>query len=390
MPRPLLLTDCRPYDAGDDAAPITVRIAGGRIEGVHPVDAGPAFEPGDADVLDAGGRMLIPGLIDVHVHGAGGAGVMDGTEEALTTVARALARQGTTSFLATSFLHPEQVGAHLPKVAEAGGRDLGGAHVLGQHLEGPFVNRTRRGGIPGSALRSPSARLLDELLDQCEGTLRMMTVAPELPGMMELLPALEAAGVVGSFGHSDASYDEARAAFDAGLRHVTHLYNAMPPLHHREPGPLLAIFEATDVVVQLISDGAHVTPAVVRWTAATLGAGRCACITDALHPSGLSDGRYEYAGRPLEVRDSVARYLDGTLAGTTLGLLDVVHRFAEYTGLPLATAVDTASRVPAEVLGLEHRKGRIAEGFDADLVVLDPDGSVHATLVDGAVVYQKT
>ncbi|NIP78324.1 MAG: N-acetylglucosamine-6-phosphate deacetylase, partial [Gemmatimonadetes bacterium] len=350
--------------------------------------AGAAEEARGAEVLDAGGRLLIPGLIDLHVHGAGGGDAMDGTAEAITTVARTLARLGTTSFLATSFLHPEGGDAHLPVIAEAVGKDVGGARVLGQHLEGPFISPARRGGIPAAALRPSSPELLGTLLERAGGTLRMMTVAPELPGAMALLPAMEAAGVVASFGHSDASYDEARSAFDAGIRHVTHLYNAMPSLHHRDPGPLPAIFETPGVVVQLISDGAHVAPPVLRWTAATLGAGRCACITDGLRSSGLADGRYDYGGRPFEARDGIARYPDGTLVGTTLGLLGVVRRFAEYTGLPFATAVDTASRVPARVLGLEHRKGRIAEGFDADLVLLEDDGSVHATLVAGVPVHR--
>jgi N-acetylglucosamine-6-phosphate deacetylase len=190
----------------------------------------------------------------------------------------------------------------------------------------------------------------------------MMTFAPELHGTLALLPRLEAAGVVPSFGHSDATYEEPRAAFDAGVRHVTHLYNAMRPLHHREPGPLPAIFERSDVVAQLIVDGAHVAPPVVRWTAAVLGSDRCACITDGLRASGLPDGRYDYGGLPFESSDGVARYLDGSLVGTTLSMMGVVRRFVAFTGLPFAAAVDTASRVPARVLGLEDRKGRIAVG----------------------------
>jgi N-acetylglucosamine-6-phosphate deacetylase len=412
MPRPLLLTDCQLYDAAADDPLITVLIVDRRIRTVGPAAgpiAGPAVGPAaepivgpavgpaaapavglrDVDVIHGEGRVLLPGLIDLHVHGGGGADVLDGSLDAMTTMASSLARAGTTAFLATTFLHPEHGDAHLPAAADAAGRDLGGAQVLGLHLEGPFIDVGRRGGIPEAAIRPPSPGALDRLLERTDGRLRMTTIAPELPGAMGLLPRLEDAGVIPSFGHSDASYDEACAAFDAGVCHVTHLYNAMRPLHHREPGPLLAIFERPEVVAQLIVDGAHVAPPVVRWTTEVLGSDRCACITDGLRASGLPAGRYDYGGVPFESREGVARYLDGSLVGTTLSMMDVVRRFRDFTGVSFATAVDTASRVPARVLGLADRKGRIAEGYDADLVLLDHDGQVHTTVVAGRAVYRR-
>lgn len=389
MAHDLLLKECRLYDAAGEP-PVDIYVASGRIVRIAPHGAAaPGREAegfsGTLPILDAGGRIVIPGLIDIHVHGAGGADVLDGTPEALETIARALARLGTTSFLGTTFLRPAIEERHLPTTAACVGREWGGANLLGLHLEGPFINVKRKGGIPEAAIQPPSLRALDGLLALTDGQLRMMTVAPELAGSHEIISALADRGVIPSFGHSDATYVETVAAFRAGIRHVTHLYNAMPPLHHRDPGPIPAVFEASDVAVQLIGDGVHVHPAVLRWTCQQLGMDRCIGITDGMRATGLPEGRYDYSGRAFESRDGVARYLDGTLIGTAMSLLEVAHRMREYTGCAFRTAIDSVTRVPACVLGIDDRKGSIAPGKDADLVVLEPDGTVRATVVGGAV-----
>lgn len=381
----LLITGCRRYDAPADAPPVDVLVRGGKIAEVGAAPGTPA----DAR-LEAGGRTLAPGLIDLHVHGFGGADVLDGTPAALETMSRALARQGTTAFLGTSFVQPHTGSRHLPAAAEQVGRRLGGAALLGLYLEGPFIHPERRGGIPATAVQPPSRRALDEVLARAGGTLRMMTVAPELPGALEVVERLAANGVVAAFGHSTASYAQARAGIAAGITHCTHLYNAMPGLHHREPGPLVALHESEGVTVELISDGVHVSGPVVRFTERAFGPGRCLCVTDAMRAAGLPDGRYRYGEREFESREGAARYLDGTLIGTTLGLWEVARRFREYTGCTLAQAVDAASIVPARVLGVEDRKGSIQAGRDADLVLLDADLSVWATVVEGEVVYRAS
>ena len=378
----LLLRRCKRYDAPDHAAPVDVRIRDGRI-----AEIGPALAAGPGEVLDAEGRTLIPGLIDAHVHGAGGADVLDGTPGSLRTMSLMLARLGTTSFVGTTFAWPATGSRHLRVASEHVGADLGGARMVGLYLEGPFIDPARRGGLPPVAVAPPSLDALDRVLDLTGGTLRVMTLAPELPGALRLVERLAAAGVVAAFGHSGATYEQTRDGVAAGIRHATHLFNAMPSLHHRSPGPLVALHEADRVTVELISDGVHVNQHVVRWTRGIFGPERQLCITDSMRTAGLPDGRYHYGGREFEAKDGAARYPDGTLIGTSLGLLDVVLRYQRFTGCSFADAVDSASRLPARLLGLD--KGSLDPGHDADLVLLDPDRSVRATIVGGKLVYRS-
>jgi N-acetylglucosamine-6-phosphate deacetylase len=387
----LLIRDAAPCDGAETGGLVDIVVAGSRIVAVQP--AGGGVGPA-ARVLDAGGRRVIPGLIDLHVHGAGGADVMDGSADAVATASRTLARLGTTSYLATTFLRPGIGNAHLPVLAGAvnagrGFAESAGARLLGIHLEGPFVSPVRRGGLPPDALLDPTGRALDEVLELTAGALRMMTIAPELPGGLGLIERLTATGVVASFGHSDADYDQTRAGLAAGINHVTHLYNAMRGLHHRDPGPLVALHEADGVTVQLIADDVHVDRRVIRWTREVFGHGRCVCVTDGIRTTGLPDGDYRLGGLDYSSRDGVARYADGTLIGTSLPLLEVARRFSRYTDCTLGQAVETASLHAARVLGIQDRKGSLEAGKDADIVLLDDDDSVRATVVEGDVVFSR-
>lgn len=376
----LLLKNCRLYDAPAGAPPVDVLLAGGRIARIGP------GEERAAETLDAAGRTLIPGLIDLHIHGAGGADVQDGDADTLPTLSRALARLGTTSFLATSVMRPASGDRHLDRVAERAGTAPGGARILGLYLEGPFVNLEKRGGIPADAIYPYAPGILDAILDRAGGALRMMTVAPEMPGALDAIERLAAAGVIPCFGHSNATHDQTRAGISAGIRHATHLFNAMAGLHHRAPGPLPALLEAEGLTVELICDDVHVDRHVARLATRLFGRERCCCITDGMRTVGLPDGRYEYGGREFESRGGAARYLDGTLIGTSIPLLEIVRRFHHFTGATFAEAVDTATRTPARILGIEERTGSIEVGKDADLVLLDEDFSVFATLVGGKMV----
>jgi N-acetylglucosamine-6-phosphate deacetylase len=378
----LLVTNGRLYDAAENAPLSSVLLRDGVIEKVGRIDR--------ADqVLDAGGRIVAPGLIDVHIQGAGGADVLDATPEALATIARTCARFGVTSFLATTVYKPGQDNRHLKVAAECVGRDLGGARLLGTHLEGPFISPQKRGMIQPDCLTLPSPAILDDIYALLGDTLKMMTVAPELPGSDQIVRTLTDHGVVASFGHSKATYDETIRGFGMGITHVTHLFNAMVSLHHRDPGPLAAIFERPDITCQVITDGVHIHPAMLRLAFHALGPKRFVTITDGMQALGLPDGHYTYNNLQYESKNGTARYKDGTLIGTALGVSQLLARLTQFTPCSPPDAIRTVTENAAQVLGLGQTKGSIAPGRDADLVVLDADLSVYATVVAGRVVYQR-
>ncbi|KKN20479.1 hypothetical protein LCGC14_0935270 [marine sediment metagenome] len=341
------------------------------------------------EVLDAEGRIAAPGFVDLHIQGAGGADVLDGRRESLEIISRTCAKFGTTSFLATTVFRPEEGNHHLEVASESVGSDLGGANLLGIHLEGPFISATKRGMILPKCIFLPSLEIFKKILDYSRGKLRMMTIAPEIKGNLKIIGTLIKEGIVASFGHSNASYKETLEGIKAGISHVTHLFNTMPSFHHRKPGPLLAIFQAKRVTAQIISDGVHLHPEILRFAYDVLGEDRCIIITDGLQAMGLPEGRYAYNGVEYESREGTARYLDGTLVGTSLGLNELLERFVRFSGCSLAVGAKAVTENPARVLGIQNRKGKIELGKDADLVILDEDWSVWSTIVQGKVVFHK-
>jgi len=381
----LLITNCRLYDSKETSGRSCVLVRDGKIVRVR--SAGTRVKADE--VLDAQGRILAPGLIDVHIQGAGGADVLDATPEALATISRTCARFGVTGFLATTVYCPGQNNRHLEVAAGHTGRDLGGAHLLGVHLEGPFISLEKKGMILPTCITEPSLIALGDIYALLGDNLRMMTIAPELPGGPDIIKALVDHGTIASFGHSKATYDEAIRGFDAGITHVTHLFNAMPSLHHRDPGPLTAIFERPNVTCQVITDGVHSHPSVVRLAYHAIGPKRFVTITDGMQAMGLPDGRYVYNGIKYESKDGAARYHNGTLIGTALGLNQMLARLVRFTGCGALTAIKTVTENTARILGLEQTKGSISVGKDADLIVLDDDFSIHATIVAGRIVYQS-
>ena len=385
MTERLLITNCRLFDQADSRRTTSVLIEDGIIGRVGQIDSAAQCD----NILDAKGRTIAPGFIDVHIQGAGGADILDATPEALKTISQTCARFGTTSFLATTVFTPDQENKHLAVAGDYVGRDLAGANLLGIHLEGPFISPQKKGMILPECISAPSLQLLEKIQDVTNGRLRMMTIAPELPGSTPIIERLVSSGVVASLGHSNATYEQTLAGFDAGISHVTHLFNAMPPLHHRSPGPLIAIFQAESVTAQLICDGVHIHPSVLKLAFGLLGPQRVIPITDGMQAIGLPDGKYFYNGIEYEARDGTARYKDGTLIGTALGLSQLLQRLITFTGCPPDVAIKTVTENPARLLGIEKRKGFIAPGKDADVILLDRDYSVNTTIVGGKVVYRQ-
>ncbi|MFB9991112.1 N-acetylglucosamine-6-phosphate deacetylase [Deinococcus oregonensis] len=349
------------------------------------VIVGAAPPVGQAQVLDGRGQVLIPGMIDVHIHGANGHDMMDGTRSSIEEVSRACAATGCTSFLVTSVSSTlEDLLRLIDRVQEVVGHEPG-ARVAGIHAEGPYLNAARKGMQNEAFLRHPSLSEMQQVLQHAGSLLKMVTLAPELPGGLALTRHLKAQGVIVAVAHSDATYEEALAAFREGASHVTHCFNGMRPIHHRDPGLIVAAFEQRHVSVQAIVDQVHLHPAIVRLMHRIKGPERMVLITDALQAMGLGDGDYVFGGHAVTVREGVARLADGTLASSTVTMNEALRNTVEL-GIPLADAVMMASTTPADLLNLPH-KGRIAVGADADLVLLNDQYQVVWTMIGGQIVF---
>jgi N-acetylglucosamine-6-phosphate deacetylase len=355
-------------------SPGWVRLDGDRIA-----------EVGEGDGGERAGAWLLPGFVDLHVHGGGGHDMARSAADALAA-ARFHQQHGTTSTLVSLAAAPvERLVAQLGAVADLVEAGVGahGVQVLGAHLEGPFLSPARCGAIDGRWLLEPDLAVLDELLAAGRGCVRTITIAPERPGALGLIDRATAAGVVVAVGHTDATYAEATAGFDRGATAVTHLCNAMRPLHHREPGPILAAHDA-GAACEVINDGVHVHPAVLRMVHAW-GADRPMLVTDAVVAAGVGDGEHRFGGRAVTVVDGQVRLADGTLAGSTL-TADAAVRRALAGGIPPADVAMAMATNPARVIGEGGRRGAIAAGLAADLVALDADFALEQVLVAGARV----
>lgn len=378
----ILIKNCSVYDIPQDTTDIL--ITGNKIAGISK-----DINAEDAYVIDAQGKICCPGFIDVHIQGAGGSDILDGTPEAVKTISETLAKLGTTSFLGTTVVKPDKNNAHLRNANNFVNKNLNGANLLGYHIEGPFINPNKKGGLDPKSIYASSPRALSEILEITEGNLRMMTIAPELPGNIEMIKNLTANNIVASFAHSEASYEQTKEGFAAGIRHATHIFNAMLPVNHRNPGPVTAIFENDYVTAQIIADGHHLHPAVIKMIYRNLGPERCVCITDGVQGMGLPEGRYFYNGREYESLNGAARYLDGTLIGSTTSLAEIAVKFFKFTGCPFSDAVNSVSLNPAKVLGMADKKGCIRKGWDADIVLMDKGYNVWLTIVNGNIHYKK-
>lgn len=342
----------------------------------------------EAERLDLGGLLLGPGMIDLHVHGALGHDTMDATPEALQAMARFYAQHGVTAFLPTTTTAPLPVLlAALENVARFSGRSTGGAAVLGAHVEGPYLNAERRGAQEPAHMRPADPAEYRRLLGT--GVVRLLTLAPEIVENRQLIRDAVAQGVAVAVGHTRASYEEMVQAVELGVTQVTHLFNGMEPLHHRQPGAVGAALALEGLRCQLIADLIHIHPAVLKLAVRAKGTGNIILITDAMSGTGMPDGEYTLGGQRVTVQQGAARIASGALAGSTLTLDRAVRNIMAAADLPLAEALSMASRVPAQALGLAARKGGLAVGKDADLIVVDREMNVHLTLVGGEVVHRR-
>ncbi len=340
--------------------------------------------PSGADYTFPDGT-LVPGFIDLQVNGGAGVDLLDCAPADVERLCRYLAGTGTSAFLPTLITAPpDRISRALSVLRQS---RPAGATVLGVHLEGPVLNPARRGAHDSRVLASAGDPSVQALYDAARPDLRLVTLAPELPGALDLIARLTAQGVVVSLGHTDATYAQAAEAFRRGARMVTHLFNGMRGLHHREPGIIGAAFEDAHAVCGLIADGVHVHPAMIRLAHGILGARRIALVTDAIAAAGMPPGEYRLADRAVTVQVGDApRLPDGTLAGSTLRMDEAVRNLVSW-GIPLRDALQSASFVPARVLGLTDR-GALAAGARADVCVLGADGRATLTVVGGGVVFR--
>ncbi|MGP3969406.1 N-acetylglucosamine-6-phosphate deacetylase [Streptomyces sp. 6N223] len=364
-----------------------VTVAGGRFAaGGGDADARDEGDESDRTaVVDLTGHWVVPGFVDVHVHGGGGASFSAGTASEALTVIDVHRRHGTTSMLASTV-----TGGLDDLAAQAGvlSELVEDGELAGIHFEGPFIAASRCGAHDPALLRDPDPAEVGKLIGAARGAARMMTLAPELPGGIDAVRLLRDSAVIPAVGHTDAGYETARAAIEAGASVATHLFSAMPPLAHRAPGPVAALLEDERVTIELINDGTHLHPSVLGLAFRTAGAARVAFITDAMGAAGMGDGVYPLGPLKVTVADGVARLAEGqpgagTIAGSTLTLDRALRRAVTVDGLPVTEAVRALSETPARLLGIDDRVGSIEAGKDADLVVLDEDFGVAGVMRRG-------
>lgn len=335
---------------------------------------------------------VLPGMIDLHIHGAMGSDVMDGTINALNKISKALVREGTTSFLATTLTESnEEIKKALSNVATYidHHQSSGGAEILGAHLEGPFLSVKCRGAQSEKYIQEPSIDKFNEYQSLANGHIKLVTLAPEIPGGLELTKYLTENGIVASIGHSNASYEEVRMAIGAGARHITHLFNGMRGIHHRDPGVTGAGLIHTELLCEIIADGIHVHPSMVKLAYDQKGDEGLVLVTDSMRAKCLGNGAYLLGEQEVTVLGNKAFLPDGTLAGSTLRMIDAVKNIMNYTVSNLLGIVKMTSVNPAKQLNIYDRKGSLEAGKDADIVILDDSYDIYMTICKGIVVFHK-
>lgn len=382
----MVVTAARLWDGTSLHQHPIILIEDGKIDSIASRES--SALPEGARVLDFPGATLGPSFFDVHIHGAAGHDVMEATPQALEAIGRFLASRGTAAYLATTvtasldstFRALDGLANEIAKLPQPGR-----ARPLGIHLEGPFLSHEKRGVQPAEHLLAPSTSILDRMIDAGRGHVRLITIAPELPGAEELIKHAASRAVRVSVGHSNATAAETKTAIAAGAVSATHTFNAMRALDHREPGILGTVLTNDELFAELICDGIHTEPEIVRLWWKSKGPERGILVTDAMAAAGMPEGKYQLGGFPVEVKDGRAT-ARGVLAGSVLTLDRALSNFVQFTGATVEEGLRLLSANPASMTGLEHRAGSIAPGKAANLVAVDGQGKLIASIVAGAQV----
>ncbi len=356
------------------------------IEDGKITEINPSLKDYSGEIIDGNGLYASPGFIDIHIHGAGGYDTMDGTSEAINTIAKTICTHGTTSFLPTTMTcSKEDILEALNAIKDAKTNGTGGANVLGAHLEGPFINPSMIGAQNPNFIASPSIENFKAIVGNNIDAVTSITLAPEVEGAHELIRFLADNNIRVSMGHTKATYDEAIEGIKCGVCHSTHLFNAMTPLHHREAGVVGATFDS-DITTETISDGIHISFPSLRIAYSQKTTDKVMLITDAMMACCMPDGKYALGGQDVFVKDGAARLESGSLAGSILTLDKAIKNVYSNTNYELYEVVKMATLNPAKFCMVDDRKGLIKEGYDADLVIFDENIDIKKVIINGKVI----
>lgn len=344
----------------------------------------------NVEIIEAQNKFIVPGYIDIHVHGGGGSDVMDGEYEAIKQVATTHSRFGTTAFLPTTMaMTKDKIIKSLKSIHEARLKGTGTAEILGIHLEGPYINPEKKGAQKEEDIKKVSVEEFLEFNQASGNLIRLVTIAPEMPGAIDFIRWLHQQGIIVSVGHSNATYNQVQEGIQVGLSHVTHIFNAMRGLHHREPGVVGAALSSPKLIVEMIADGIHLHPMVLKMLTQIKESEKLVLITDAMRATGFKEGNYDLGGQEVIVTQGQAKLKNGTLAGSVLTMDKAVKNLVTKVGISLLNAVQMASYNPAKCLGIDDKKGSLELYKDADIVILNKNLGTELTMVAGKVVYRR-
>jgi len=344
----------------------------------------------NVEIIEAQNKFIVPGYIDIHVHGGGGSDVMDGEYEAIKQVATTHSRFGTTAFLPTTMtMTKDKIIKSLKSIHEARLKGTGTAEILGIHLEGPYINPEKKGAQKEEDIKKVSVEEFLEFNQASGNLIRLVTIAPEMPGAIDFIRWLHQQGIIVSVGHSNATYKQVQEGIQAGLSHVTHIFNAMRGLHHREPGVVGAALSSPKLIVEMIADGIHLHPIVLKMLTQIKESEKLVLITDAMRATGFKEGTYDLGGQEVIVTQGQAKLKNGTLAGSVLTMDKAVKNLVTKVGISLLNAAQMASYNPAKCLGIDDKKGSLEPGKDADIVILNKNLEAELTMVAGKIVYRR-